>query len=75
MLIPSPKVIEEYIKKIPRGSEVSIGRIRSDLAKKYKADKTCPITTGIFLRIVSELNYEKLSQGVPNSKITPFGEH
>ena len=46
--------------------------MRDDLAKKYKADKTCPVTTGIFLRIVSEASYEEYQSGDDLETIAPF---
>ena len=40
--------------------------MRDDLAclKQYQADKTCPVTTGIFLRIISEASYEEYDNGI-----------
>ena len=46
--------------------------MRDDLAKKYQANKTCPVTTGIFLRIVSEASYEEYDNGIDLNAITPF---
>ena len=39
---------------------------------EHNADYTCPVTTGIFLRIVAEANYEKWQQGKALEEITPF---
>lgn len=72
MLIATPQVVDEYIRQIPRGKHVSLSTLRNDLAMEYHADKTCPVTSGIFLRIVSEAAYEEYQQGKPLSKITPF---
>jgi len=44
--------------------------MRNDLAIEHSADFTCPMTTGIFLRIVAEYNYENLSQ--KRTEICPF---
>ena len=70
MLIATPKIIDEYIKQIPKGINTNIKTLRNDLALTYNADTTCPVTTGIFLRIVSEAAYEDLLSGEKN--ITPF---
>ena len=35
-------------------------------------DKTCPVTTGIFLRIVSEASFEELNEGKDIQKVTLF---
>jgi hypothetical protein len=72
MFIATPLVIDEYIKQIPRGINVSFQTLRKDLALDNHADCTCPITTGIFLRIVAEANFEKYQQTNSLTEITPF---
>ena len=44
MLISSPEKISEFIYAIPKGVFLSIKEVKAG------ADKTCPVTTGIFLR-------------------------
>ena len=72
MFIASPKLIDEYIQEIGVGKRVDIKTLRKDLAVEHNADYTCPVTTGIFLRIVAEANYEKLQEGKSIEDITPF---
>ena len=72
MLIVSPPIIDEYVKSILYGQFIEPVKMRDDLAKEYKADKTCPVTTGIFLRIVSEASYEEYNAGIDLNAITPF---
>ena len=61
MLIASPPIIiDEYVKSILYGEFVEPSTMRDDLAKKYKADKTCPHNRNI-LRIVSEASYENIN--------------
>lgn len=72
MLVATPQIVDTYIRHIPKGREGSLLQMRKDLAAEYHADKTCPVTSGIFLRIVAEAAYEELQQGKPVSKITPF---
>ena len=72
MLIASPPIIDEYVKSILYGEFIEPVKMRDDLAKDYQADKTCPVTTGIFLRIVSEASYEELQSGNNLETITPF---
>lgn len=72
MLIATPLIVEEYVRQIPKGHFTDVKQIRKDLAAEYKADYTCPVTTGIFLRIVAEAAYEEYEKGKPISKITPF---
>jgi hypothetical protein len=72
MLIPTPKLVDAYIRQIPEGKQVDITTIRKDLAAEYHAEVTCPLTTGIFLRIAAEAAYEQYQGGTPLNRITPF---
>jgi hypothetical protein len=72
MFIATPKIIDKYIKGIGVGKLIDIKTLRKDLAIEHNADYTCPVTTGIFLRIVAEANYEMLQQGKRLEEITPF---
>jgi hypothetical protein len=72
MLIATPKIIDKYIQEIGVGKRINIKTLRKDLAIAHNVDYTCPVTTGIFLRIVAEANYEKLQQGIRIEDITPF---
>ena len=70
MLIPTPLIVQEYINHIESGNISEVKTMRNDLAIEYGADFTCPMTTGIFLRIVAEYNYENLSN--KETEISPF---
>ena len=72
MFIATPKLVDEYIQQIGIGKRIDIKTLRKDLAIEHNADYTCPVTTGIFLRIVAEANYEKLQNGKRVEEITPF---
>jgi hypothetical protein len=72
MLIPTPKLVDAYIRAIPKGKCVDAATIRRDLAATYHADVTCPLTTGIFIRIAAEAAWEQYEKGAPLSRITPF---
>ncbi|MCE2926570.1 MAG: hypothetical protein LW823_02845 [Rickettsiales bacterium] len=72
MLIPSPKEIDHFIRTIPKGSYVDPAAMRTALAAKHKADATCPVSTGIFLRIVAEAALEEYAAGTSATQITPF---
>jgi hypothetical protein len=72
MLIATPKIIDKYIQEIGVGKRIDTKTLRKDLAIAHNADYTCPVTAGIFLRIVAEANYEKLQQGKHVKEITPF---
>lgn len=72
MFIATPRIVDSYIRQIPKGRQSTLSQMRKDLAAEYHADKTCPVTSGIFLRIVAEAAFEEYEQGKPVSKITPF---
>ena len=61
MLISSPEKISEFIYTIPKGSYLSIKELRCGLALKERADNTCPVTTGIFLRMAIEQNKDDVN--------------
>jgi hypothetical protein len=72
MFIATPLLIENYIKRIPKGKKATLQTMRKDLALENKADYTCPVTTGIFLRIVAEAAFEKYQQNNSIKGLTPF---
>jgi hypothetical protein len=72
MLIATPAIVDNYIKQIPKGKSVDLLTLRNELAREFQAEKTCPLTTGIFLRIVAEAANEQHSQGISWAKVTPF---
>jgi len=72
MLISSPQEIDAFIREIPPGSIFDPKEIRHQLAQKHGADATCPMSTGIFLRIVAEAAIEEMRNGKPVSTVTPF---
>ena len=58
MLIPTPKLIEDYVNQSEKGMSIDPVQMRIDLAAEWGADFTCPMTTGIFTRIMVEKNLE-----------------
>jgi hypothetical protein len=72
MLIPTPKIIDAFIAKIPRGQSMDVKTFRAKLARKYKAEATCPVTTGFHLRAVAEVALERWKAGASLAEITPF---
>jgi hypothetical protein len=54
MLIASPTVIAAVLQHVPRGRVLTSSALRAALAQAYDADYTCPMTTGIFLRMAAE---------------------
>jgi hypothetical protein len=70
MLISSPLAIEKIVADVPKGSLLTVPQLRDALAVTYNADFSCPLTTGIFLRIVAEANEEDAAAG--KTGIAPY---
>src|SRR4030043_2279642 len=70
MLIPRPLDIDSLIQKVPKGQLATVTQIREKLAKGAHAHCSCPVTTGIFLRIVAEVAEKDLSNG--KREVTPY---
>ncbi|MCC6231359.1 MAG: hypothetical protein IT580_01880 [Verrucomicrobiales bacterium] len=72
MLIASPQLVDEYLRRIPAGTTRTTKTLRDDLAAALHAEHTCPLTTGIFLRIAAEAAWEQHQAGSPLAKVAPF---
>jgi hypothetical protein len=70
MLVPSPREVDAFIRTVRKGSITTVSQIRESLAGKHSADVTCPLTTGIFVRIAAEAAEEDAKAGT--AKITPY---
>lgn len=70
MLIHTPKLIEDYVNQSEKGMSIDPVQMRIDLAAELGADFTCPMTTGIFTRIMAEKNLELHSDNY--EAMTPF---
>lgn len=72
MYISTPQEINTYVRNLRPGQLVFPKQLRAQLAQAHAADHTCPVTTGIFLRIVAEAALERLSETKNIGDITPF---
>ena len=70
MLIATPLLVDALMRQVPDGKLVTMGQIRERLARDFKVDSTCPLTTGIFLRIAAETAEEDLRTA--RKEITPY---
>ena len=70
MLIPTPMLVDELVRRIPKGKLVTVGEIRKKLAADFATDVTCPLTTGIFIRIAAEAAEEDRANG--RRRIAPY---
>lgn len=70
MLIPKPLDVDALVRRVPKGRLITQSQIRSALAQASGADTTCPLVTGILIRIVAEAAHEAAALG--NTRITPY---
>jgi hypothetical protein len=70
MLIARPLDVDALIRKVQKGKLVTVTQVMEKLAKDAHADCACPMTTGIFLRIVAEVAEDDLKSG--KEKVTPY---
>jgi len=72
LFVATPKIVDDYIKKIPYGETRTIERMRRELARRRKGDATCPVSSAIFIRIASQSAIDDLENGKSTSEVTPF---
>lgn len=72
LLISTPKAIAAYMSAVPAGETRTVETMRADLAKKAKADATCPMTVSIFARIAAETATDEMEAGKKPAAVTPF---
>lgn len=65
MYFAPPLTYDEIMKTIPFGKVITIGEIRSYLAKNNKADFTDPITAGIFVSIAAWASSQRTENETP----------
>jgi hypothetical protein len=70
-LVPSVRIVDDFIRTIRKGSSMSVKELRQALARKFRAEVTCPIYTGYHLRTVAEAACEAYACGVRATEITP----
>ena len=70
MLIPTPMLVDELIRKVPKGKLITGSELRRKLASDFATSVTCPLTTGIFVRIAAEASEEDRAGG--KRRLTPY---
>ncbi len=70
MAIAHPFDVDTLIRTVKRGRLITQTQLRERLARKYRVDHTCPLTTGIFVRIAAEAAEEDRHAG--KTRITPY---
>src|SRR5438477_3373133 len=70
MVVPAPVEVDAVMKRVPKGKLITIGEIRTALAKRHDVNVCCPITTGIFAWIAAHAAEESAAAG--KKQITPY---
>jgi len=70
MLIPRPLDVDALVRRVPAGKLATVQQIRDELARRSKVETTCPLCTGIFLRIVAEAAEEERRAG--KKSVAPY---
>lgn len=70
-LLPSARLVDDFIRAIPKGKSVSLLDMRATLARRHRAAGTCPVYLGYRLRTVAEAACEAHDSGAPLRSITP----
>jgi len=70
VVIPAPREVDEIMKTVPKGKLITIGEIRTTLAKKHGASIGCPLTTGIFAWVAAHAAEEAAAEGKKDT--TPY---
>ena len=71
MLLPSARMLNDAIRTIPEGQTVTPRELRIALAREHGASVTCPVTTTMMLRIVTEAAHEAHQHGAALTDVTP----
>jgi hypothetical protein len=72
LVLPTTQIIDEYIRAIPKGKQKTIAEFRTETAKKFKVNKTCPVMTNMNLKIVAELSAENIENKNSLETVSPF---
>jgi alkylated DNA nucleotide flippase Atl1 len=70
MVISTPREIDFYVRKIPKGKLATLESLRHVIAARHGTTITCPVTTGIFLGSVARAAAEQEMLGV--TRVTPW---
>lgn len=65
MLLAPPLDYDKIMRTVPCGKVVTVGVIRSHLAKEHGADFTDPMTAGMFVSIVAWASSQRAEDGAP----------
>jgi hypothetical protein len=62
LLLPTPLLLAAELAAVPAGETLTGGELRARLARRFGADRTCPLMTGIFVKILAGAVADDLAQ-------------
>ena len=71
ILIPSPTDIDALINELAPDEQIDLTTLRRRLADRHGADGSCPVMTGMNLRIVADVALDAMEAGDPPESVTP----
>jgi hypothetical protein len=71
ILIPSPQDIELELRRLGTHEYITPKELRARLADRHCTEGTCPVMTGMNMRIVAEVALEQMSGGALMSEVAP----
>ena len=70
MLIPQPRKVDAFMRKVRKGKLATGSWLRARLAGEAGATASCALTTGIFIKIVANAAEEDRADG--KKRVTPY---
>jgi hypothetical protein len=62
LLLPTPLLVGAEIAAVPAGETLGTGELRARLARRFGADRACPLMTGMFVKILAGAVADDLAQ-------------
>jgi len=53
LLLPTPLLVAAEVLAVPAGRTLTMSQLRARLALRHDADRTCPLMTGMFAKIIA----------------------
>jgi alkylated DNA nucleotide flippase Atl1 len=72
MVVSSPAEVDALVRTLRPGEIVTLGDLRSALARRHQVAVACPVSTAIFLNISARAAEEQRAMGVPEAAQTPW---
>jgi len=65
LLVPTPMLVAETVAAVPAGQVLTVTELRARLAARFGADRTCPLTAGIFAMVIAGAVADDLARRRP----------